>query len=420
MAEEELKALLITELKTKLCIDCHEKNRCFKIYGEETNSILKTLTNIAFEKGRITLVDIPAILTSRCCNVNQLVFMVNDLISQYKSYASLVGNIDASKVLIAEQLFGVSAVLKELAVDVGKNVEFDSGKEKSIIDQLLYNDILCSDAIVYNSSKGKMSALVEVKKEDKLKPRIESVISKVCGTKMYVETDETSEHAGWQILNVKTAPKYDVIFGTSAKTKTSSQKSGDCYSLIRMEDGKILMALCDGMGSGEKAERTSETAITLVEDFYKAGFESEIILSSINKFLSIGSQDTFSCLDMAIIDLCEGTADFVKLGATSGFVKHGDTVSVVECASLPLGIISTVSPTIKNCLLFNNDMIVLCTDGIVDSFENDTEMTDFVNNIKSLNPQIVSDTIVERALDNNKGIALDDMTCLVAKIYERQ
>lgn len=416
-SENELKALMLTELKSKLCVDCPEKNRCFKIYNDETNSILTSLIDIAFEKGRITLLDIPSVLTGRCFKINQMVYITNELISQYKSYASLVGSIDASKVLISEQLFGVSGVLKQLALDVGKNVIFDNGLEKQIIDELIYNDIVCSDAIVYHDNTNVVACTLEVKKEDSLKQKITNIVSKVCKTKMYVETDETSSHAGWQILNFKTAPKYDVIFGTSAITKSSSTKSGDCYSLIRIEDGKILMALCDGMGSGEKAQRTSNTAISLVENFYKAGFDSEIILSSVNKFLSLGSTDVFSCLDMAIIDLKNGAVDFVKLGATSGFIKHKDTISVIECNALPLGIISTVTPTIKTTMLSSGDMIVLCTDGVTDSFSSDNELTDFINNINTKNPQEVADILMDKALENNHNVALDDMTILVCKLF---
>ncbi len=418
-SENELKSLLVTEIKSKLCASCPEKNRCHKTYGDETNSILTTLSNVAFEKGRITLLDIPSVLTGRCFKINQLVYTVNDLIEQYKSYASLLGSIDASKVLISEQLYGVSNVLKDLAKDVGKNVIFDNGLEKEIIDELVYNDIVCSDAIVYHENQNVVSCVLEVRKEDSLKSKINSIVSKVCKTKMLVETDESSSHAGWQILNLKTAPKYDIIFGTSAHTKSSSTKSGDSYSIIRIEDGKILMALCDGMGSGEKAERTSQTAISLVENFYKAGFESDIILSSVNKFLSLGSTDVFSCLDMAIIDLKNGSADFVKLGATNGFIKHGDTISVIECNALPLGIISNATPTIKTTMLHSGDMIVICTDGVTDSFANDDEMTDFVNNINSLNPQEVADTLMDKALENYHQTALDDMTIVVAKIFAR-
>ena len=416
-SEDELKCLMLTELKGKLCVDCPEKNRCHKLYSDETEKILCALIDKAFVNGRVTLIDIPTTLTGRCFKINQLVYMINDLISQYKSYATLVGNIDASKVLISEQLYGVSDVLHRLADETKKTVDFDDGLEKRISDELLYNDIVASDVIVYHKNENVVSCTLEVKKEDSLKSKISSIVSKITKTKMIVENDQTSPHAGWQILTLKNAPKFDVIFGTSACTKSSSTKSGDTYSLIRIEEGKILMALCDGMGSGEKAQKTSTTAISLVENFYKAGFQSDIILSCVNKFLSLGGQDTFSCLDMSIIDLNSGAVDFVKLGATLGFIKHGDTISTVECESLPLGIISTLSPTIKSTIVKSGDMIVLATDGVADSFSSDEEYTDFVNNTKTLNPQELADAIMDKALENNHGVAVDDMTILVAKIF---
>lgn len=415
--EQDLKQLMITELKGKMCMDCPEKNRCYKTFGEETNKILHNLTNVAFEKGKLTLIDIPSVLTGRCFKVNQLVYEVNELIAQYKSYAGLVSSIDASKVLISEQLYGVSGVLKQLSYDVGKNVEFDNGLEQEIIDELLYNDILCSDAIVYHNNVDVVSVVLEVRKEDSLKSKIAQIVSKICRTKMIVETDQTSEHKGWQILNLKTAPKYDIIFGTSAITKTSSQKSGDCYSLIRMEDGKILMALCDGMGSGEKAQKASNIAISLVENFYKAGFDSEIILSIVNKFLAIGNSDVFSCLDMSVIDLKNGSCDFIKLGATNGYIKHKDTITEITCNALPLGIISSINPTIKSTLISGGDMIILCTDGVTDSFSSDAEMADYINNLNSINPQEIADNLIDKAVENNNGVALDDMTVLVCKVF---
>ena len=416
-SQEDLKALLLTEIKSKMCADCPERNKCYKTYGTETNSTLAKLTNIAFETGKVTLIDIPSTLTGRCFRVNQLVYTINDLIQQYKSYASLVSSIDASKVLISEQLCGVSGVLKQLSFDIGKNVEFDNGLEKEIVDELIYNDIMCCDAIVYYDNNTVAAAVLEIKKEDCLKAKIPQIVSKICKTPMIVETDCSSEHKGWQIVNLKTAPKYDIIFGTAAVTKSSSVKSGDCYSLIRIQDGKILMALCDGMGSGETAQRSSETAISLVENFYKAGFDSEIILSIVNKFLSIGSNDVFSCLDMAVIDLKDGAADFIKLGATNGYIKHKETTTVVECRALPLGIISTINPTIKSAMLNSGDMVILCTDGITDSFSSDAELTDFINNINSVNPQQVADAVVDRAMKNCNNTAFDDMTVLVCKVF---
>ena len=44
-------------------------------------------------------------------------------------------------------------------------------------------------------------------------------------------------------------------------------------------------------------------------------------------------------------------------------------------------------------------------------------MRDFILTIKSANPQEFADKILEKALSNNNGYAVDDMTCLVVKIF---
>ena len=55
---------------------------------------------------------------------------------------------------------------------------------------------------------------------------------------MEVCDNTSSVKAGWQVLTLNAAPKFDIIFGISAKTKTGSNKSGDSYSVIKLKDGK--------------------------------------------------------------------------------------------------------------------------------------------------------------------------------------
>ena len=68
-------------------------------------------------------------------------------------------------------------------------------------------------------------------------------------------------------------------------------------------------------------------------------------------------------------------------------------------------------------MLNSGDMVILCTDGITDSFSSDAELTDFINNINSVNPQQVADAVVDRAMKNCNNTAFDDMTVLVCKVF---
>ncbi len=413
------KKLVYNELRIKTCSDCPNKNKCYRALEYETAENLQRLIAIGFEKGKVNLLDVPTLFAGKCDRLNLLVTTINDLIVQYKNYAGLVNNIDASKVLLAEQLYGVSCIMKDLSLEVNTGVNFEKGKEKKIIDELTYNNIICSDALVFEDKNQILSVTLAVRKEDRLKASVAKVVSKVCGIKMDVCDECSSSRAGWQILTLKSAPKYDCIFGVATRTKTGSVMSGDAYSIIKINEGKYLFALCDGMGSGTKAEETSSTAIGLLENFYKAGFDKEIIISSVNKLLSLGKDEVFSALDLCVLDVREGVGDFIKMGAPESYIKHKDTTQIVQIGALPLGIIQNADAKDEEVYLSSGDKVVMLTDGISDGFKNAQELQDFINNIPTNNPQEIAETILNKVLSLNKNVAKDDMSVIVAKIFER-
>ena len=81
-----------------------------------------------------------------------------------------------------------------------------------------------------------------------------------------------------------------------------------------------MVALSDGMGSGEYARKISESTISLLESFYRAKIPSDTVLSTINKLLTFNKEETFACVDIALIDLDDGKADVVKIGSPVGFI----------------------------------------------------------------------------------------------------
>lgn len=219
-------------------------------------------------------------------------------------------------------------------------------------------------------------------------------------------------------MALKTAPKYDIIFGTAGTKKAKSEISGDSYSLIKIDSDKFMMALCDGMGSGKKAEKTSNLAMGIIENFYKAGFDNELILSSANKLLSLGNDEMFSALDLCVVDLRKGVSDLIKLGAPIGLIKTKKGIEIIDGSALPLGVLDEAKPTIKKIVLSASDTIILATDGITDSFYSSEDYANFVNNLDEQNPQKMADEILKQAIKNNGGSALDDMTILVAKVFK--
>lgn len=417
MSKDEVEDMLYSEVKNSICKNCPEHSHCHRTFGDDTKKMFKELIMIALERGKITLLDFPSYLSSRCGKLNLLINEINTLTNQYKSYRELVGNVDTSKLLISDQLEGISGIMKTLAGEVGTNISFDAARENRIKDELSSNNIICTDAVVYEKDARTTMAALVVRGEDSNKLKLQEITSKVCGNKMTVYDVTPTEQAELVSVNLKTSPRFDCIFGLSTHAKGVNSISGDCHSIERLDGDKFMFAICDGMGSGEKAGEKSETAINLIENFYKAGFDNEIVLSSVNKLLSLEKDDIFSTLDICTIDLKSGIADFVKMGAASTFVRGRDGCQIIESEALPIGIVDSAHPLTKKIVLNENDFIVLSSDGICDSFASDREMKDFLLTIKSANPQEFADKIIEKALSNNNGYAVDDMTCLVVKIF---
>lgn len=416
--QEESCEILFDEIKDTVCANCPERIHCHRTHAVDTKQTITQLLSIAMQRGKITLLDLPSHLSSRCNKANTLISEINTLSSQYKNYSSLVSNVDTSKLLISDQLGGISQILKDLAKETQVAISFDTQRENRIIDELAMNNILCTDAVVYEKDNKTFVASLIVRAEDVDRPKIPEVVSKVCDCPMSMIETYPTVRAGLNTINLSTSPKFDCLFGLASTNKAGSSVSGDCHSVVRLDGNRFLFALCDGMGSGEKAGQKSETTISLLENFYKAGFDNDIILSSVNKLLNLERDDVFATIDICVVDLKSGIADFVKMGCPPSIIRRENSIEMIEGSSLPVGVLQDAQASTAKVVLNQKDMIVLCTDGVSDAFSSDLEFKDFLLSIKSANPQEYADKILQRALAGNNGYAVDDMTCLVIKIFK--
>ncbi len=418
MSLPEVQEILFQEISDKICSFCPERNHCHRTHAESTRKVFEDLIKIAYEKGKVTLLDMPSYLTSRCKQTTAILGSVNTLTAQYKKYISMTRDVDTSKLIIADQLLGISKIMGGLSREVEKNVSFDTTRENKILDELTYHNIVCIDAVVFEKDEWTMEVSVVVKNEDAEKMRIADVVSKVCNKKMAIFESFSSSRPGYSVLNLRTAPKYDCFFGISQHTKNGSKVSGDTYSVVKLDGDRLLFAVSDGMGSGESAEDASELSISLVENFYRAGFDNELILSTVNKLLSLHKQEIFSALDICVLDERSGLVDFIKMASPKSYILSEDECKIVETGALPFGIVAECKPLTNKNVVQGKDFVILVSDGVSDSFSSDEELTTCLKSIKTKNPQEFADEFLERALACNNGYAVDDMTVVVVKVLE--
>lgn len=411
------KLMICNELLRSNCESCPQKNRCMKGFNSELKKIFEQLVNTGFEKGKVTLVDLPAFLTNRCGKLNSLVNNLNVLLSEYKKYNKMMGNLDASKVLIAEQLGGISHILANLSNETKQTVVMDYKTEKLIKETLIYNDIVPSEVVCFERDEKTNVVSLIIRTVDYDNDKIVKILNKLCKCKMQLDEILPGSDSNLTYLSYKTAPTYDIVVGIAQSCKGGEDVCGDTHSASKIIGDKFMFALCDGMGHGQKANKASELSISLIENFYKAGFDNQTILTSVNKLLNLGREDIFSALDVSVVDLKNGEVDFIKQGATIGFIKKGEQLNKIESSSLPLGILEEIKPKVTKTMLSTDDFVIMLSDGIVDAFGEEENLTGFLKNLPSSNPQELADKILSRAKRQQQNYPKDDMTVLVGKIF---
>jgi stage II sporulation protein E len=142
------------------------------------------------------------------------------------------------------------------------------------------------------------------------------------------------------------------------------------------------------------------------------------VLSTVNKLLTFSKEETFACVDIAVVDLDGGKADLVKIGSPVAFIFSGNTVKVLETTSLPLGILDCLRPDASSYQLEENDTLLFLSDGITGAFGSTADLYEVLKKIPLHNPQQLADTLLEEALKAYGGTAKDDMTALAVRLFK--
>ena len=404
------------EIIISSCSTCPQYLKCrAKEFPSEEE--LTKLVELGFAKGNLSPSDLSKNFISKCENPSKILILANELINKSISINAERENLSESRELIIRQTNGLSDSIKSIASKLGRQLELLPEKERRIYENLLRCGILAKETSVFIGDEEEINLVL--RKNDVFNPLFLPSIEEITGYKSII-SNITSLSDEFSALTVKKRPNFDAAFGIAIKTKDGKQKSGDTHSVTKLSEGKFLIALNDGMGSGVGAEETSSTAISLVESFYKAGINSEIILSTVNKILTFSKEDNFTAMDLGIVNLFDGSADFIKIGSPFSFIITRDSVKIIEGNSLPLGILDEMKPTVCSSPLKNGDVIVFLSDGISDSFSSSSDLIDFLSTQRALNPKTLADGILERALFLNDGKALDDMTVFCVRIYSSE
>lgn len=432
----ENKQIFITELLNNL--EPYKDNMLYEDISDTEGKIVDEIFNLLVDKQEINRQDLLKIFAD--CNSfivgindNEISKYLEENISQIIKTINLSYKVSKSDFIwrkkeqvtqnnIEKQLNGVSKAIQNMAKDLEKDLEIEEKYEKEkaeIIEFIKQKDIEIQDMSIKKEGRYSIeiyfNEILETTKID----TVEKILSKILNEKIVLND---SASIGKK-LNFLSDDKYVMAMGKADATKDKSKISGDSTLNIRLKDGKYLLAISDGMGSGEEAKNSSNKALRLLENLLLSGFDKNISLDLINTVLINQNKEIFSTLDIAIIDLYLGNIEFIKSGACPTYIKNKKRVQMIKSNSLPTGMIENGNIQTFDKDINSGDIMLMCSDGILDSnieYKNKELWIKYMlEDIETNNTQKISDLILNESIDNSFGVAKDDMSIIVCKFIKK-
>ncbi len=433
---EENKQIFITKLLDEL--DAYKENLLYDDLANTEGKIVQDIFDFLIDKQSIERKDLLKIFAENNSyivgvndnkiskyledNINQVLRAVNSAYQRSKSDFVWKKKLEQSKKNMKNQLDNVSKAIQDIANNIEKSSKLEEEQEKQreeIITLLKQKQIEVEDVILKKENRYFIEIYLNKNQEEFENVDISEILSKVCKERIV----ENKEASLGNRINYISDDNYVMGFATANATKNKSEVSGDSILNIRLKDGNYLIAISDGMGSGSKAMQSSRQALKMLENLLLSGFDKNTSIELIKSALISQNEESFATLDIAIVDLYKGKVEFMKSGACPTYLKLNKKVKVVKANSLPTGIIDESKLDIFDVDIQENEIMLMCTDGILDSnveYKNKELWIKYLlEDIETNNTKKISDLILNEAIDNNYGIPKDDMTIVTCKFMKK-
>ena len=352
-------------------------------------------------------------------NILQILRIVNISYKVSKNNFVWQKKLDENKKNMETQLKGVSKVISGIAKDIEQNVEVDkkyTKQEIEIIELLKQKEIEVKEVSIHKKDRYIINIYTKEMPDNTV---VENILTKVLKEKIVLNEENSSETN----LIYMSDDKYVIGFATADSSKNQSEVSGDNFINIRLRDGKYIIALSDGMGTGRKASESSMQALAMLQNLLSSGFDKNTSIELITSSLMNRSDEIFATLDIAILDLYKGTIEFIKSGACPTYIKKNKRVQIIKSNSLPAGMINQDNIQIFDTDIQNEQIMLMCTDGVLDSnieYKNKELWIKYLlEDIETKNTKKIADIILNEAIDNNFGKTKDDMSVIVCKFMQK-
>lgn len=244
-------------------------------------------------------------------------------------------------------------------------------------------------------------------------------------------TRQMLEHTRWQMEqalqkkhsereNEETQKEKFKINISASQCAAAGAINGDCCGWQDLGDGRTALVISDGMGKGKRAAAESLLVTRTVLGLLKAGAGTELTLKMINTIMMMkDGDDSFATVDLAVIDRTSGRTRFYKIGAAPTLIRRRNNIEEVRLSAVPLGIVNGLEIHSVEVFLKKGDYLIMMSDGVSDGPDGKgflPQLKDILRKIRSENPAVICDLVLDQVTDSYLGRERDDLTIMTAKL----
>lgn len=415
---------LMDHISASLCERCEHREQCMGQIELARADFCGTLTE-AYENQGVEISHMPKGFLRECIHLEQFISETNQNLHMARVMLGVHNKMTENRRVMAGQMKEVGNLVQDLAMEIDEFEDIPEDAENKIARGLLAKKIKSTGIMLYEKRDGRLELHMRAKTSRGrviTAKEMGEVLRRVLGKHMAVAPGSrqiVSQDMNYFVFEEITP--FVSVTGVARRVKDGEEISGDVFSCLPLSCGETLIALSDGMGSGNAAFEDSSAVMELLEQMGEAGFSQTSSLKLINSlYLSSEESEHFATMDMLLLNLYQGTCQFIKNGATATYLYHDGEMFEIQGQALPLGAGQEVEPYLEKAHITPGDYVIMMTDGVSDCLGyRGEEFKEFLRQRREFSPQELADGIVEEAIIQCGGMVPDDMSVIVTKIEER-
>ena len=407
------------------CQRCWKREQCWERDTEAIYQGMIWLAEKVQESGSLSGVTPPRDWERKCIKAEKVMTIMEQEYDRQQSFDILRKQVKESRRLVADQLSGVSRVMSDFAREIQREGMELSLQEKQVSQALEGLGLSVRRVEIHNLEEGKVD--IEISQpscygRDECAKIVAPMLTEILGENIVVkERHCEAQKDGTCTMCLASAKTFEIEIGVAGAAKDGKLLSGDSFRTMDLGNGKMALAISDGMGNGERAYLESQSALDMLQQLLRSGLDEKLSIKTVNSVLALRSTDEmFATVDLALVDLQTAHTRFVKIGSTPSFVKRGTDVITITANNLPVGILEEIEVDVISRTLKPGDLLIMMSDGIYEAprhIENrQAWMKRILSELETDDPQEVADLLLERVIRQHSGQIVDDMTVLVARI----